>query len=316
VVVRYLLLAVWPHPLVFDYGEHIIVRSIAAAWPSALIVLALAAAVLVALKRWPAMGFAGAWVFVVLSPASSVVPVAGQPMAEHRMYLALAGVLVLLVMAAHQLIGKRPTLLLAILVGVAFGCRTVWRNNDYRSDEALWRDTLLRRPQNPRAYNNLGNALNERGRPAEAVTYLESALRLRPDFPEAHNNLGIALARQGKLAQAIHHFHLALRFKPDFPEAHQNLGKALSELGDTAQSRVHFEKLIQLRPYDPVGRFSFGVMLTMDGKLDEAVSQYQEAVRLKPDYAEAHNNLGIVFLLLGRTNEAAAHLEKARRLVR
>ena len=47
------------------------------------------------LRYWPAIGFAGAWFFVILAPTSSVVPLADQPMAEHRMYLSLAAVIAL-----------------------------------------------------------------------------------------------------------------------------------------------------------------------------------------------------------------------------
>ncbi|MGA2603172.1 MAG: hypothetical protein ABSG14_02985, partial [Verrucomicrobiia bacterium] len=57
--------------------------------PYALILAVLVAGVLVELRRQPAMGFLGAWIFVILAPSSSVVPVAGQPMAEHRMYARL-----------------------------------------------------------------------------------------------------------------------------------------------------------------------------------------------------------------------------------
>ena len=51
----------------------------------------------------PRLGFLGAWFFVILAPSSSVVPVAGQTIAEHRMYLPLAAVIVLALA-----IGKSP----------------------------------------------------------------------------------------------------------------------------------------------------------------------------------------------------------------
>ncbi|MGA2605090.1 MAG: hypothetical protein ABSG14_12755, partial [Verrucomicrobiia bacterium] len=95
-VVHYLWLALWPAPLVFDYGDaitgDITIWHLTEATPYALILAVLAAGVLVELRRQPAMGFLGAWFFVILAPSSSVVPVAGQPMAEHRMYLPLAAV--------------------------------------------------------------------------------------------------------------------------------------------------------------------------------------------------------------------------------
>ena len=55
----------------------------------------------VALWRWPKFGFLGACFFFILAPASSIVPVATQTAAEHRMYLPLAAVLILLVVGGH-----------------------------------------------------------------------------------------------------------------------------------------------------------------------------------------------------------------------
>ncbi len=77
VVIRYLWLALWPHPLVFDYGRVVAIRHIAAVAPSALILAVLAAGTLFELRRQPAFGFVGAWFFMILAPTSSLVPVGG-----------------------------------------------------------------------------------------------------------------------------------------------------------------------------------------------------------------------------------------------
>src|SRR5208283_721379 len=97
-VVQYLWLAIWPHPLVFDYGEFVPIRHMGDVAPHAVMLAVLVAGVLVELKRRPAIGLVGAWFFLILAPTSSVVPLVGQPMAEHRMYLPLAAVVTLGVM--------------------------------------------------------------------------------------------------------------------------------------------------------------------------------------------------------------------------
>ena len=60
--------------------------------PCAVVVGLLGLATLVALWRWPKVGFLGAWFFAILAPTSSIIPVATQTIAEHRMYLPLAAV--------------------------------------------------------------------------------------------------------------------------------------------------------------------------------------------------------------------------------
>jgi hypothetical protein len=64
-------------------------------WPYALALTALLTATIVALRRSPMLGFMGCWFFLILSPTPSIVPVVGQPMAENRLYLPLAGLLAL-----------------------------------------------------------------------------------------------------------------------------------------------------------------------------------------------------------------------------
>ncbi len=126
VVVRYLWLAIWPHLLVFDYGEFVATRHFAEVAPYALALVVLAASVLIELRRRPAIGLIGAWFFVILAPTSSVVPVEGQPMAEHRMYLPLVAVVTLTVIGIDKLWGRRSTAVF-LAAAVGFGLLTARR---------------------------------------------------------------------------------------------------------------------------------------------------------------------------------------------
>jgi hypothetical protein len=89
-VFRYLRLAWWPDGLVFDYGW-----SFGGDRPQALLALAgcvaVVGATLWAVARRPTLGFAAAWVLLLLAPTSTFIPIVQQPVAESRMYLPLAG---------------------------------------------------------------------------------------------------------------------------------------------------------------------------------------------------------------------------------
>src|SRR5664280_1652766 len=76
-IALYLKLSIWPDPLVFDYGTGLAHSSSEVA-SSAFIVAVLLVGTLVALRRWPALGFVGVWFFVILAPTTSVLPVATQ----------------------------------------------------------------------------------------------------------------------------------------------------------------------------------------------------------------------------------------------
>jgi tetratricopeptide (TPR) repeat protein len=253
-LLTYLKLSFLPFPLVFDYGTF----SIPHLWdflPQTVVIAALLALTAVALKRAPALGFLGAWFFVILAP-TSVAPEATQVIVEHRMYLSLAAVLTLLVVMLHRLLG-RSSFPVLLAVAVVFGWLTSQRNETYRTEERIWSDTVAKRPNNERAHDNLGNVwINMPGRLNDAIAQFEEALRLRPDDAYAHYNLGTAwLKAPGRLDDAIAQFEEALRLEPYYADAHYNLAVALLDLpGRRDEAIAHFEAFSKLRPDDETVR--------------------------------------------------------------
>jgi tetratricopeptide (TPR) repeat protein len=309
-VVHYLCLALWPHPLVFDYGDRITIWHVTEAAPYALILAVLGAGVLRELRWQPPLGFVGAWFFIILAPASSVIPVAGQAMAEHRMYLPLAAVATLVVVGVNALMGRRSTVVfLGLAVGLGF--LTAQRNGVYRTELSIWTDTLAKCPDNARAYSNLGIALQHAGKMPEAITEYEQALRLRPDYAEAHYNLGDALAQGGKIDEAVGQLEQALRIRPDYAEAHYDLGLVFLQNGRLDEGIRHLTEAVRTRPDHAEGRNDLGWALLQAGKAPEAIEQCRQALRIRPDYPEAHNNLGLALARLGNIDEATQHFEQA-----
>ncbi len=255
-VAHYVLLAVLPYPLVFDYGTHL-VGSVAEAIPWALALAAAAAAVCAAFWRRTLAGFAGAWFFVILAPASSVVPVAFQPMAEHRMYLPLAGVVALGVAGAWRCLG-RLSLPLVLAAALALGFLTHLRNADYRSEAAIWADTVLRRPSNPRARLAFGEALAGEARYAEAAGQFSQALRIDPGDFEARLDLGLALFHLGRVDEALAQYRSVVAPTPDSAPLHRDIAMALEKQGRAAEAAREYAKAAGLDPDDAEARAGLG----------------------------------------------------------
>ena len=151
--------------------------------PYAIGVGLLLAATAAALALRPKWGFLGVWFFAILAPSSSLVPLVGQTEAEHRMYLPLAAVVTLVVLAAYaalERLGRRSAkagtavaVVLVLVVAAALGWGTYQRNEDYQSVLAIWNDTALKCPLNWRAYVSRGIALTVRAstmRPSRTMT--------------------------------------------------------------------------------------------------------------------------------------------------
>jgi tetratricopeptide (TPR) repeat protein len=345
-IVHYLRLAVWPAPLVFDYGTATVV-SFASIWPQALLLAALAGATGFALWKRSPLALAGAWFFAILAPSSSVVPVITQTMAEHRMYLPLAAVVVLLVSTTTILAGPRS---LWVFLGTAalFGGLTTHRNIAYRSAVSIWTDNVAKLPDAKRAHNNLATALSIEGRNAEAIAEYEAAISLdsryisalvnlgrlqlqsdqiaasigsfttalgvEPTNANAHYGLGFALASSGRLADGITHYREAVRLQPAASDFRLKLAQALFRARETEAASEQFRELIRRHPALTEAHAGLGTVLASQGNFAEAQHELTEALRLSPDDVDAHYNLGNVLIELDRVAEAVPHFEQVLRL--
>jgi len=299
VIVYYLRLCFWPQPLVIDYFDWPIVRSLRDALLPGLVVVGLLGATVWAFRRRPWLGFLGAWFFLILAPTSSFLPSAGEMIAERRMYSPLAAVITLVVVGVfvlgRRLWNKRQGTALGCVgtacVVMVFGFLTIQRNRDYRSALAIWGDTVEKRPGNPRAHNNLGLAFAKLGRLDDAEGQYEQALRIKPDLADAQFNWGLALVRQGRVPEAIGHWEQALRIKPDFADAQYNLGLAFAQQGRLQEAISHWEKALRIDPNIADAQYNWGLALEKLGRSAEAIPHYREALRTQPDLGQARDAL-------------------------
>ena len=160
---RYLGLAFWPHPLVFDYGNAVASPSLRLV-PGALLIAGLLAGTAVALRRWPAAGFAGCWFFA--HPGAEFQLRAGRHgddgRAAHVPAAFLAAVVAVVVLGAYRWVGQ-PSLVFLMAMAVVFGILTARRNYDYESGRSIWADTVAKCPENARARGHLAYYLFEAG---------------------------------------------------------------------------------------------------------------------------------------------------------
>jgi Tfp pilus assembly protein PilF len=266
VIVHYLRLAMYPSPLVLDYDWPPATIG-SAVVPAMVLTIAVVASVVMLIRRHP-VGFAGTTFFLLLAPTSSVLPIVTEVAAEHRMYLPLAVVLVTTVAGVYALVAgtriERGCVAAIIVVTVVFATVTSARNADYRSAEALWLDTIAKRPANARARHNYATMLLERGHHADAESQLRVALQQQPRFAEARAALGTALCAQGRLDEGMTELQAALAIAPANPAAEQSLGEAFASRGDMERAVVHYTRALDLRPDDVAVMNRVGWILATD----------------------------------------------------
>jgi len=291
VIAHYIRLVFWPRPLVLDYEW-----PVAQSWSEvpigpAMVTSAVVAATLAGVWLWPRWSVLGLWFLGILAPTSSVVPLLDAAF-EHRMYLPSAAIIVAVVVglafagdairrflphpehresrnagmpeswgAARSLrIGWVAT----AIVAAALAQATNVRNFDYRSSLSIWRDTVQKRPENPRAHFNLSRAMENAGDYAGAIEQLRVAVDLDRQYFAAVQRLGMLLAMHDTPQAAIDYYAKQLVLHPEWDGGWFDLGMLHRRMGNLPEARIDFAKVIQLAPGTPQANAAGQYMAEID----------------------------------------------------
>jgi tetratricopeptide (TPR) repeat protein len=326
VILHYLALAFWPTGLCLDY-DWPVAEKLADILPDAIVIGALLALTVLALARRPTWGFMGAWFFLILAPSSSFMPIKDLAF-EHRMYLPLAAVAAASVVAiflAGEWLARRLgetgaeralsagllTLVPAISAAAVLAVLTWQRNAQYQSDISLWQDTVNKRSENPRAWNNLANALINADKYDEVRRCCDEAIRLRSNFPEHYNNRGLWYAKEGQFKEAVDDYNMAIELRGNFPMAYNNRAAASIHLEQYDKAIQDCLRAVELDPEFAMAYYNLGEAYAKSGNDAGAAAAYSKAIGLKWNYAETYCKLARALQRIGRIDEALRNYDTA-----
>ena len=148
-------------------------------------ILAAIAVGFVLLRVQPWYALALLWFFLHLAPTNSILPRL-DAVNDRQLYLASIGPLALAGLAVTLMPRWRAVAL--VVLAVVLGAATVARNLDYRTEVALWSDTVRKSPRSARAFNNLGYAYQLESKRDAACSAYARALDLDPEYIQARIN--------------------------------------------------------------------------------------------------------------------------------
>jgi hypothetical protein len=246
----YLGLLLWPTPGRLNLDHHVAVsRSLVDPVTTLLAILAwmgiAACAVLIARRR-PAIGFPViAYMEFHLIEAG---PVNLELMFEHRMYLPLTMLAVLLGVGLTRVPVPRFRIAVGavLLASLPLAAWTFRRVGAWVDPVEFAYDVARKSPHKYRPQYNLGTELAIRQRSAEAIKALERAVELDPTRSFAHNQLGNAYYDSGQLEAALPHYRRAVELDIRNAEALFNLALVLDRLGETRQALVYYERFLRI----------------------------------------------------------------------
>ncbi len=242
-------------------------------------------------KRERLIAFGLAAFLVMLAPTSSFVPIR-DALAERRMYLPIAGLILALLGAVSKLRFHAAKLRFnaawwrtAAVVALVLCAALSWRRSEvWASDFNLWSDSVSTNPGNMRAHFGLGSAMMVRGDCAGAAG----------EFSAARSPAG---SKTPQVSEA---------------EVLWNLASAYECSKNPSQALTFYRSFAAVEPtaaaYEKIG-FTEARL----GHSDEALSAFDQALKLNPKDAEAYAYRGMVLLALGN-RQGEADLRRALEL--
>lgn len=246
-----------------------------------LTLLILLAAAIYYRRRFPLASYGFLAFIILLAPTSSIIPIQ-DPVAERRVYLAMIGLLLMVVEGVRRIQADEKvvsTVLASVLLLASVA--TYHRNQVWSDNIALWQDTLQKSPRKPRAHFQLAYAYYAQGRCDLALSEYENVSRLQPvnydllvDWalaydcsgqpelamsklrsacqiePTAHaySLIGMVYAKQAKWDEALEALDTAERMNPKFPMTYVYRGGIHNSINQFELARADFERALALDP--------------------------------------------------------------------
>lgn len=314
---RMIRLTFWPTPLIFDYGTDLITKlaEVRLQIGFLLFLLALTAWSLFRMHR---AGFAGLAFFALLAP-SALLPITGQPIAEHRAYAPLAALIALAVVAGEH-IGRRlqwsprAAHWIVVVLALLLGGASFRRNFQFRTADSLLADTIRKRPGNARAWYNLGVVRQEAGRLDEALQAYTRSIELNPSDPKALSNRALIHFQRSQWGSALADLNRWIEVNPTSSEARARRGEIWRQLGDFERARQDFDAALAGQPAGAAHFNNLAWLLATAP--DERVRDGARAVQLAERAVEMMQRDYRALDTLAAAYAAASDFEKARGLAR
>ena len=155
-----------------------------------------------------------------------------------------------------------------------------------------------------------GDAFDEMGDTANAITEWQEAIALNPHHAGAHYNLGIAYADEQKWNAAIDELETTVELEPYDPDARRELAQIYFEQGELDQAENQLRRVLNLVPGEARAAHLLAQIYIEQKKWDQAVAALEQSAMLEDD-AELWITLGNVYKQTSHTDDAVLAYRRA-----
>jgi tetratricopeptide (TPR) repeat protein len=340
---KYLLLLIFPHPLVCDYSyNQIPVTGLASPlfWLSFLIYGASLVLVLLNIRKKSVLVFAALWYLVSMSIYSNLFTLIGTSFAERLLFLPSVGFCLMAGIGISRMSGisgktgksnqpqtglfarNVPAWGITIVVLLLFGIKTIARNGDWKDEWTLMSTDVKNSPKSAHMRHYFGLSLRDKAKEQEdkqlyrdymarAIHEFDTCVTIYPGFVQGYEELGLAWYRMGDPQKALEYYEKAIQMNSKKATTYSNMAIIFFERQEYGRSFDLYKKAISLDSNFEDGHLNIGSIYGIRGLYDSAIYHFERVLTLNPDNARAYNFIGVTYDLLGKPEKAAPYKEKA-----
>jgi hypothetical protein len=232
-------------------------------------------------KQWFYYFFGFIWFLAFLLPSFVSVDNQISKFSEHRSYLSLVGIL-LIILECRPV--KKADFLktgpLSAIIGIIliFSVLTFIHTRNFKDQFAFWHNATDTSPSHAFNYNNLGAMYFLEGDLEKAEPLFRKALSVNPYEPMANSNTGLVCMRTGRLAEAEKYYLEEIRINPAYDHAYYNLG----------------------------------LLYFNNSRQEDGILQWEKTLTINPGYADAYQALMFAYEKMDRQDDYNRIVAKAR----
>ena len=345
ILLRYIGLLIFPHPLSYDYSfRQIPIVNFSNIWAilSVVVYAALAIFAVVTIKKKHLLSFCILFYLATISIVSNLIVDIGATIGERFLFvpsiafcLALAWGLGLLLSKTNWLeinLKPIPVMAAAGAIVLLYSAKTVARNFDWKDNNTLFASGVETAPNSARTNFHYGYQLFKQAERTDnqaekdrlhhqADLYMTRAVEIYPDLRDAQRNLGLVNINLKNFEKAALHLQNALRMSDTLKLANFYTGLAKEFTGKPEEAIAFYDKELQLSPshaqtYHYKGTAYYKLSEKPENQAmaaqyaDLSIQNLTRAIQLDPKNAESYFQLGFAYGKKGNFAAAVQSLEQ------
>jgi len=149
-------------------------------------------------------------------------------------------------------------------------------------------------PNDPVVYNSLALASLSENKPADAINFFETALKVDGTNFDALNGLLTLYGRTQQIDKAHARLDQALASYPNNASLHYLKAQAYGFQGNTQSDEAELRKALELDPNYLPAYSSLGALYVRTNQQDRAIGEYRKLIALRPDNATPYTLIGML----------------------